>query len=61
MSRDSSDALEDLRYRREKVNMGDNSDLAGANPMGEMLNFEEKDAFAEVNTAAGLGSTNKVS
>ena len=41
--------------------MGDNSDLAGANPMGEMLNFEEKDAFAEVNTAAGLGSTNKVS
>jgi translation initiation factor 1 len=39
--------------------MGDNMDLADPT-MGGMMNFEEKDAFAEADQAAGAGTGNKV-
>ena len=47
------------KHRRTQQNMGDNSDLVDPT-MGGMMNFEEKDAFAEADQAAGAGTGNKV-
>jgi len=47
------------KNNRRKQNMGDNSDLIDPTMSG-MMNFEEKDAFAEADQAAGAGTGNKV-